>query len=336
LRTVTGSLGRLGSGVQLEHVRDADRCIALCSERPFDLVVLESSLGAACHRILAEVRRGGPPVIVTGQALSDEQALEMFRRGAADCVALTTGAEETLLVAALEQIQRARAVRERGTAQRRIRDLERYTENIIRNMNSALLVVDLEGRITYCNAPAGNILGEDSRALRGREVWKWFRGVGNATTILSHTLGEDPQELELLVREIERSAAGRDSIRLGVERQRAQPRHRSVAAACPSAERGEAHRDLGGRSPGVDEFVGRLVPWIADDGVSLDDEHDRHARVPLAERSQHRPRLRRVFGGVDQDRLGFERDDVVDRSEGERFELDVGQRVGQGREHHLR
>jgi len=182
----TSSLERLGSGVQWEHVRDAERALALCVERRFDLVVADAARGAVCEAILAGIDAGGPPVIVVGEGLSDECALEMFRRGAADCVTLKPDDVEALPIAALEQIERAREVRQRGAAERRIRDLERYTENIIRNMNSALLVVDPDGRITYCNAPAGAILGEDARALRGREVWRWFGG--DSATILSQTL----------------------------------------------------------------------------------------------------------------------------------------------------
>ena len=61
------------------------------------------------------------------------------------------GADEALPVVALEQIRRWRAIRERGAAERRIRDLERYNENVIQNMNSAVLVFDPEGRVTSCN-----------------------------------------------------------------------------------------------------------------------------------------------------------------------------------------
>jgi PAS domain S-box-containing protein len=46
-------------------------------------------------------------------------------------------------------------VTEREHLARRVADLQRENENIIQNMNSALLVVDLEGRITFANATAG-------------------------------------------------------------------------------------------------------------------------------------------------------------------------------------
>jgi two-component system NtrC family sensor kinase len=114
----------------------------------------------------------------------------VFRRGAADCVTLRPNAAEALPVVALEQIRRFRAARERSAAERRIRDLERYTENIIQNMNSALLVVDMDGRITFCNPPAGRILGEEASALRGRAVWDWFGSGPGRESLLATTLAE--------------------------------------------------------------------------------------------------------------------------------------------------
>ena len=47
-----------------------------------------------------------------------------------------------LLVVVREQLRRWRLACERREARRRVGDLERYNENIIQNMNSALLVVD--------------------------------------------------------------------------------------------------------------------------------------------------------------------------------------------------
>jgi len=184
------ALKRLGADVELEIVRDSGSCIAVCREGNVDLVVADQALVAHCERILEELRTDGPPVVVVNREESDEAALDMFRRGAADCVTLRPNAVEALPVVALEQIRRFRAARERGAAERRIRDLERYTENIIQNMNSALLVVDMEGRITFCNPPAGRILGEDASALRGRAVLDWFGDGPGRESLLSTTLTE--------------------------------------------------------------------------------------------------------------------------------------------------
>jgi PAS domain S-box-containing protein len=85
-------------------------------------------------------------------------------------VAATGQLAEALGLALLEQIRRRRAIVERGATERRIRDLERYNDHIIQNMNSALLVVDAEVRITACNPPAERILGREAGRLRGQRL----------------------------------------------------------------------------------------------------------------------------------------------------------------------
>jgi len=95
---------------------------------------------------------------------------------------------EVLPVVALEQIQRWRTARDQGVAERRIRDLESYNQNIIQNLNSALLVVDLEGRIVFSNPPAEEILHESAEALRGRPIWPWFAGIPRNEIHVARTL----------------------------------------------------------------------------------------------------------------------------------------------------
>jgi len=185
---LVAALRRLGAGFEAEVVTDAERCIECCSAGEVDLVVVDYALAVHCERILKELRGDGPPVVVAIRDASDEVALDVFRRGASDCVTLGRDLEEVLPVVALEQIRRFRAARERGAAERRIRHLEQYNESIIQNMNSALLVVDLDGRITFCNPPAGRILGEDPAALRGRAVWAWFSSDEEEASLLARTL----------------------------------------------------------------------------------------------------------------------------------------------------
>jgi PAS domain S-box-containing protein len=182
------ALRRLGAGVELEVVTDAEHCLAVCGVGGVDLVVVDHALAVHCERILRELRNGGPPVVVALRNGSDEVALDAFRRGASECVTLGADADEVLSVVALEQIRRHRAAQERGAAERRIHHLEQYNENIIQNMNSALLVVDMDGHITFCNPPAGKILGEDPDALRGRAVWAWFSSDEDEASLLARTL----------------------------------------------------------------------------------------------------------------------------------------------------
>jgi len=309
------ALDRLGREAKLEVVHDADSCCELVAQEILDLVILEDRVGKAdAHQVLAALRGEGPPVIVVTTELDEELALDVFRRGAADCIAATSDYAEVLPVVALEQIRRWRAARERGDTERRIRwlehlhqaiineipaalvvldaqskvvtvnpefsriwgvssnevngrllervlplellesggvgevlsqvaegrsvaprigrvsdgeggmrafdvrakrlddgmlllvlsdltevellskqvaDLQRYNENIIQNMNSALLVVDLDGCITYANPTAEHILDTEPGGLRGRPVWEWFPDVPREEVLISRTLEEN-------------------------------------------------------------------------------------------------------------------------------------------------
>ena len=184
----TLALRRLGPDAQIEVLHSAAACRARCRDGSVDLIVAEAALGTECWKLLEEFRSLGPPVIVVNRDGSEYAALEAFRRGAADCVVAGEEYADVLPAVALEQIQRWRAARDQGVAERRIRDLESYNQNIIQNLNSALLVVDLEGRIVFSNPPAEEILGEGAEALRGRLIWPWFAGIPQGEIHVARTL----------------------------------------------------------------------------------------------------------------------------------------------------
>jgi PAS domain S-box-containing protein len=182
------ALRRLGPDAQIEVLRSAAACRAGCRDGSVDLIVVEAALDDECWQLLEEFGPLGPPVIVVNRDGDESTALEAFKRGAADCVVAGEEFADVLPVVALEQIQRWRAARDQGVAERRIRDLESYNQNIIQNLNSALLVVDLEGRIVFSNPPAEEILGESAEALRGRMIWSWFTGTPRAEIHVARTL----------------------------------------------------------------------------------------------------------------------------------------------------
>lgn len=181
-------LARLGPEATIRVTHDAASCLARCRGGKVDLVVAHEGLGAGRGEILDALREVGPPVIAVNEQASESVALEAFARGAADCVTIGPEFADVLPVVALEQIQRWRRTTERGTAERRIRDLERYNENIIQNLNSALLVVDDTGAITTCNPPAEQILGESESTLMGCSLWDWFVGVDRDEIHVARTL----------------------------------------------------------------------------------------------------------------------------------------------------
>ena len=56
----------------------------------------------------------------------------------------------------------------------RLESLRRDTRDIIENINSALIVVDLNGRISFANPAAERILGGRNGDLGGRQIDDWF------------------------------------------------------------------------------------------------------------------------------------------------------------------
>ncbi len=312
-RESLGALDRLGGEFEVSVVHDAKSCLDLCDASDVDLVVVEDVLGDEARELVGALREKGPPVIAVLADAADTLSLDWFRRGAADCVSAGPGARVALPVAALEEIRRWRALRDRATAERRMQrlehlhraivnrlpaallvldddarvvtvnpeftaalgipaeraegrafddvlpadlvesadlralvrgtqggarpaarigrsesaegrfrafdvrgerldggrvllvlsdvtereslvkrigELQRYNENIIQNMNSALVVVDTDGRVTFANAPAGEILGEEAALLRGRSVWRWFAPREGGRPLLERSLEE--------------------------------------------------------------------------------------------------------------------------------------------------
>lgn len=185
------ALRRLGGEVEIDVVRDSDACLVLGGRTALDLVVALRVPPPA----LASLRKGlgpdGPPLVVVTAPDDDAEALAAFRAGACDCVSAGADQAEALSVVALEQIRRHRQQRERAWLAKRIGELQRYNENIIQNLNSAVIVVDPDGTVSYANPAAGAILGGPADAaveLEGRSVWDWFPGQRAHDTRIGRTL----------------------------------------------------------------------------------------------------------------------------------------------------
>ncbi len=70
----------------------------------------------------------------------------------------------------------------------RFETLRRDTRDIIENINSALLVVDLAGHITFANSAAERILGGPGGDLAGRQVGDWFGAEGESSNPIEDCL----------------------------------------------------------------------------------------------------------------------------------------------------
>jgi PAS domain S-box-containing protein len=162
------ALRRIGRGVRIEVVHDAAAAIEL-ARSVADLVVLDRDLGAEGERILAALRRTGPPVVIVTSEATADVALETFKSGAADCVTASADYAEVLPAVALEQIRAWRAASERRAQRRRLRDLERLHATIVDQFPAALAVLDADGRIVTVNPEFERAFAE-AGAAEGRPL----------------------------------------------------------------------------------------------------------------------------------------------------------------------
>ena len=187
-RDTLDALAQLGGEVEIELVRDAESAVA-ASVRA-DLVLVDRAASDVSTPMLEALGDSGPPIVNVTAEPGEGSALEAFRSGAADCVRVGPDYADVLPVVVLEQVRRWRKHRAKGVAERQIRDLQLYNENIIQNLNSALLVVDAEGRIITANTTAEEILAAEPGGLVGRRVWDWLADETPEQSVIGRTLGE--------------------------------------------------------------------------------------------------------------------------------------------------
>ena len=189
-RDTLDALTQLGGDVEIELVRDASACLAAASGGKVDAVLLDRASREVCAPVLQALGRAGPPIIIVTDDAGEGPALDAFRSGAADCVRVGPDYADVLPVVVLEQLQRWRKQLARGVAERRIRDLQRYNDDIIQNLNSALLVVDRDGCIVTANTTAEEILAPGPGGLVGRSVWDWLADQTPEQSVIGRTLNE--------------------------------------------------------------------------------------------------------------------------------------------------
>ena len=208
------ALDRIGAEVVFDRRGDVHGSIEAASNDEVDLVVFDQRSPAEMASVLESVGAGGPPsVAVLALDSAESEALDAFRAGVSDCVRAALDYLEVLPVVALEQIRRWRQHRKRAAADRKIEWLEHYNENIIQSINSALLVVDVTGQITFANPTAGETLGSDHQAMLGQSIDDWFPSTEADRSLVRQTLeqGTHFRGAETMIR-----LEGRDAVPIGI------------------------------------------------------------------------------------------------------------------------
>jgi PAS domain S-box-containing protein len=170
--SLTAALEKLAGELELIPARSANECTALARVAGLDAALVDARIGAEAEALVASLCARGVPVLVLDPHPGDAVALGWLRAGAGECLPLVSKPErvEVALRRLLARERSRRDVLRREAAS----DVARAHRDIIEQLNSALLVVDAQGRIAYCNPPAEQILGSTSEQLHGRSAWDWF------------------------------------------------------------------------------------------------------------------------------------------------------------------
>ena len=186
--TVVRALERLGRGASVDVVHGAAACFDRCHSGRVDVVIVDEALGDDCTKIVEHLRVTGPPIVLVQREPGDAATLGWYRRGVSACVAADAASGEGLGAIVAEQLVRTHWLQRGEPAEGRLRDLEHAHQSIIESLNAALLVVDRQGRITFCNRPAEQILGEGAETLHGCSASDWFVDPSREQALLDRTL----------------------------------------------------------------------------------------------------------------------------------------------------
>ncbi len=178
----TAALARLGDPVELLRAESANDLALLVEDPSIDLVLLDRVNLAGAVDLLAALRAGGPPSVFVVEGDSDQEALDAFRAGAADCVHFGPEYEHVLPVVLLEQVRRWRTERQQRLTERTIARLEELNSAIVAEMPAGLAVVDAGGLIVATNP-------EFDRLFPPRSL----NGSPNPEDIAAELLGETPR-----------------------------------------------------------------------------------------------------------------------------------------------
>lgn len=147
----TAALARLGDPVELLRARTPGELADAVSDPAIDLVLIDRVAQSELAALLAAIDPAGPPAVVVVAEDAREAALDAFRAGAADCVAVGPDYGDVLPVVLLEQVRRGRGERQQRVALERIRWLEGLNAAIVAEMPAGLAVIDDADRLVASN-----------------------------------------------------------------------------------------------------------------------------------------------------------------------------------------
>ena len=171
----------LGFAIELCHELRAARAALAAGAAALVVADLRIEGALAWLRELRDAA-AAPPVLALVRG--DNEAVAAFRAGAWECVDQSALARELASAASAlrEHAQRARARTVAGDPQ------AGAASEVVRHMNSALVVLDRAGNVTFANPIAAQLLGAEAEKLVGRSFGRWFPGVARSQLPVQRTL----------------------------------------------------------------------------------------------------------------------------------------------------
>lgn len=167
-------------GCEIRHAEDRPQFEAALTDGRFDLILSDYTLrgfdGLSALE-LARTRRPGKPFIFLSGTIGEERAIDALKRGATDYV--IKDRPSRLIPAIRQALDHAHEEERFHAAEERIRQ----QAALLDRAQDAILVRDMEDRVTYWNQSAARIYG-----------WTAAEAVGRETTGLWN---EDPAQVEI-------------------------------------------------------------------------------------------------------------------------------------------
>jgi two-component system NtrC family sensor kinase len=192
------ALARLGDDAQVESIADAAGALERARHGQVDLVVVERGPGTPWTEVLEGLRPAGPPVVAVCGG-GDDDALEAFRSGAADCVA--PGAGSPLPEVALEQLHRWRSQRERASLQQLHREVIQKEKMASIGQLAAGVAHEINNPIGFIHA---NLIQMAEYVGDLRRAWGYVESLQKAVASgVREDVGRAAEELERVALELD-------------------------------------------------------------------------------------------------------------------------------------
>ena len=196
LHDTRAALNRLGCDASIVIISNRHAELGHLGIDSLDLFVLDCVDANEAEHWLDSVRELGPPILAIQREDDDDSALQLFRRGADQCVRVGADFMNVVPATALELIHRWQQQRERGKVERHIRWLEDFNDAIVNQIPAALVVIDGTGCVATVNPEFSRLLQISESEANGEAFARicpaeLYRAAGFAEMLEATRRGEE-------------------------------------------------------------------------------------------------------------------------------------------------